>query len=76
MTSSHATAPVPATAAAGIRLLSEDPPPVHRRWWALGAICLSVLVLGFDGTILNVALPDMAVQLHAGTSQLQWIVDA
>jgi EmrB/QacA subfamily drug resistance transporter len=52
------------------------PAAVARRWWALGAICLSVLVLGFDGTILNVALPDMAVQLHAGTSQLQWIVDA
>jgi len=56
---------------------TADPPAaVARRWWALGAICLSVLVLGFDGTILNVALPDMAVQLHAGTSQLQWIVDA
>jgi len=55
---------------------AADPPTVPRRWWALGAICLSVLVLGFDGTILNVALPDMAVQLHAGTSQLQWIVDA
>lgn len=50
--------------------------PVPRRWWALGAICLSVLVLGFDGTILNVALPDLAVQLHANTGQLQWIVDA
>ncbi|MEZ0091178.1 MFS transporter [Streptacidiphilus sp. EB129] len=50
--------------------------PVPRRWWALGAVCLSVLVLGFDSTVLNVALPDMAVQLHAGTGQLQWIVDA
>lgn len=55
---------------------TADPPPATRRWWALAAICLSVLVLGFDGTVLNVALPDMAVQLHAGTSQLQWIVDA
>ncbi|WP_042412488.1 MFS transporter [Streptacidiphilus anmyonensis] len=51
-------------------------PPDRRRWWALAAVCLSVLVLGFDGTILNVALPDMAVQLHATTGQLQWIVDA
>ncbi|GAA1936602.1 MFS transporter [Kitasatospora viridis] len=48
----------------------------NRRWWALAAICLSVLVLGFDGTILNVALPEMAVQLHASTGQLQWIADA
>ncbi|QMU75126.1 MFS transporter [Streptacidiphilus sp. PB12-B1b] len=74
-----------ATAAAGTAAVAPVPPPtpptagppaVPRRWWALGAICLSVLVLGFDGTILNVALPDMAVQLHAGTNQLQWIVDA
>ena len=50
--------------------------PVPRRWWALVALVLSVLVLGFDGTILNVALPDLAVQLHADTGQLQWIVDA
>jgi len=72
------TAPAPASAgavAAGASA-ADAPAPVARRWWALAAICLSVLVLGFDGTILNVALPDMAVQLHAGTSQLQWIVDA
>ncbi|MHA6762636.1 MFS transporter [Streptacidiphilus sp. PAMC 29251] len=55
---------------------AEPAAPVPRRWWALGAVCLSVLVLGFDGTILNVALPDLAVQLHADTGQLQWIVDA
>ncbi|MEY9936128.1 MFS transporter [Streptacidiphilus sp. MAP5-3] len=54
----------------------DSPPVDRRRWWALAAICLSVLVLGFDGTILNVALPDLAVQLHATTDQLQWIVDA
>ncbi|MEY9875786.1 EmrB/QacA subfamily drug resistance transporter [Streptacidiphilus sp. MAP12-33] len=55
---------------------SDSAPPDRKRWWALAAVCLSVLVLGFDGTILNVALPDMAVQLHATTGQLQWIVDA
>jgi EmrB/QacA subfamily drug resistance transporter len=55
---------------------SEPPTTVPRRWWALAAVCLSVLVLGFDSTILNVALPDLAVQLHANTGQLQWIVDA
>jgi EmrB/QacA subfamily drug resistance transporter len=62
------TSPLPTT--------SDAPAPVPRRWWALAAVCLSVLVLGFDSTILNVALPTMAVQLHAGTGQLQWIVDA
>ncbi|QPP10598.1 MFS transporter [Streptomyces bathyalis] len=35
-----------------------------------------MLVLGFDLTILNVALPAMGRQLGAGTGQMQWIVDA
>ena len=47
-----------------------------RRWWALGALVASMLVLGFDMTILNVALPEMAEQLGASTGQLQWIVDS
>ncbi|MFC8200786.1 DHA2 family efflux MFS transporter permease subunit [Streptomyces sp. NPDC057298] len=60
---------VTVTAQAGARL---DP----RRWWALGALVASMLVLGFDMTILNVALPTMADQLDAGTGELQWIVDS
>src|SRR5215468_3932859 len=47
-----------------------------RRWWALGALMICVLTLGLDGTILNVALPTLAADLGAGTSGLQWIVDA
>src|SRR2546423_2662611 len=48
----------------------------NRRWWALGALVLSILAIGFDGTILNVALPTLATALHAGTGALQWMVDA
>jgi EmrB/QacA subfamily drug resistance transporter len=47
-----------------------------RRWWALGALALSVLTIGFDTTILNVALPTLGSAVHATNSQLQWIVDA
>jgi DHA2 family multidrug resistance protein-like MFS transporter len=47
-----------------------------RRWWALGALALSVLVVGLDLTVLNLALPTLATALHASTAQLQWIVDA
>jgi EmrB/QacA subfamily drug resistance transporter len=47
-----------------------------RRWWALGALVVSVLVIGFDTTILNVALPTLGGAVHASNSQLQWIVDA
>jgi MFS transporter, DHA2 family, multidrug resistance protein len=47
-----------------------------RRWWALVAIAASVLVVGLDLTVLNLALPTMAVSLHASTGDLQWISDA
>ncbi|WP_328583358.1 DHA2 family efflux MFS transporter permease subunit [Streptomyces sp. NBC_00370] len=46
-----------------------------RRWWALGALVASMLVLGFDTTILNVALPSMAAQLGATTGEQQWMAD-
>ena len=46
-----------------------------RRWWTLGVLCLTLLVIGLDNTILNVALPTLVHDLHATQSQLQWIVD-
>ena len=46
--------------------------PDARRWWALGAVSLSVLAVGLDGTVLSVALPTLAVKLHASESDLQW----
>lgn len=47
-----------------------------RRWWALVALSVAVLVVGVDLTVLNVALPTLAGSLHASTSQLQWFVDS
>lgn len=43
-----------------------------RRWWALVAIAASVLVVGLDLTILNLALPVLSTQLQASTTDLQW----
>ncbi len=43
-----------------------------RRWWALIAISASVLVVGLDLTVLNLALPVLSTQLHASTTDLQW----
>src|SRR6201993_777260 len=43
------------------------------RWWALGALALSMLTIGLDTTVLTVALPTLALDLHASTAQLQWI---
>jgi EmrB/QacA subfamily drug resistance transporter len=53
-----------------------DTVSARRRWWALPALTLGVLVIGLDVTILNVAIPTLAVDLGASTSELQWIVDA
>jgi len=50
--------------------------PENRRWWALGALALSVLVVGLDLTVLNLALPTLAGDLHASTGELQWFIDA
>jgi EmrB/QacA subfamily drug resistance transporter len=48
----------------------------EKRWWTLGVLCFSLLVIGLDNTILNVALPTLVKDLHASASQLQWMVDA
>jgi DHA2 family multidrug resistance protein-like MFS transporter len=50
--------------------------PGNRRWWALVALALSVLVVSLDLTVLNLALPTLAASLHASASDLQWFVDA
>jgi EmrB/QacA subfamily drug resistance transporter len=47
-----------------------------RRWWALGAMAVSLIVVGLDLTVLNVALPTLATDLGASTSQLQWFANA
>lgn len=39
-------------------------------------LCVSILVVNLDNTILNVALPTLVRRLHATSSDLQWIVDA
>ncbi|MGW0885257.1 MFS transporter [Streptomyces sp. NPDC002671] len=49
---------------------------VKNRWLALIGLTISVLVIGFDTTILNVALPTLAADTGASAGQLQWIVDS
>src|ERR1019366_2360664 len=56
--------------------LSTPSQPDSRRWWILAVLCLSVLLVVVDNTIVNVALPTISRQLSASTQDLQWIVDA
>jgi EmrB/QacA subfamily drug resistance transporter len=56
--------------------LTEDRRADPRRWLVLGVMCLSLLLIVMDNTIVNVALPTLQRELDASTSQLQWVVDA
>ncbi len=46
-----------------------------RRWWPLVAVCAGAFMLLVDVTIVNVALPDMARELHTTFPDLQWVID-
>src|ERR1035437_6150919 len=56
----------------------DAPLPAGRRnrWAPLTVLCVAVLMVNLDNTILNVALPTLVEKLQATTDQLQWIVDA
>ncbi len=56
--------------------IPEGAGPNPRRWQILAVLCVSLFVIVMDNTIVNVALPTLARELDAGTSSLQWIVDA
>ncbi len=48
----------------------------ERRWWTLGVLCISLVMIVMANASLNVALPTLAEDLRTGASGLQWIVDA
>src|SRR5438105_565418 len=48
----------------------------RNRWAVLAVVCASVYLINLDMTIVNAALPTLVRELHAGTRDLQWIVDA
>src|SRR3954451_20154317 len=64
------------------RAALRDPEHVYRRrWLTLLVLCISLVVITVDNTILNVAIPTLAKPpseggLGASASELQWIVDA
>jgi DHA2 family methylenomycin A resistance protein-like MFS transporter len=53
-----------------VRSRSQGPTP-----WALVAICAAYFMVILDVTVVNVALPAMSHDLHATTTELEWIVD-
>jgi EmrB/QacA subfamily drug resistance transporter len=47
-----------------------------RRWPILGVLSLSLVIIGLDNFVLNVALPTLQEAFNASASELQWMVDA
>ena len=59
------------------RVQQGDQELTHRRRLLILAICsMSLLIVGLDTTIVNVALPAIHRSLHASLSGLQWTIDA
>jgi EmrB/QacA subfamily drug resistance transporter len=56
--------------------MTIDPVQYARRWKTLGVLSLSLVIIGLDNTILNVALPTLQDHFHASASRLQWMVDS
>jgi len=47
-----------------------------RRWKTLAVLSLSLVIIGLDNTILNVALPTLQDEFDASPAKLQWMVDS
>ncbi|NED00948.1 MFS transporter [Streptomyces sp. SID6648] len=62
------------TTTAGVRLrkAADD----ANRWVVLVVLCLSLLVVALDATVLHVAVPSLTEDLRPSGTALLWIVDA
>ncbi|MFI8290266.1 MFS transporter [Streptomyces sp. ms191] len=47
-----------------------------QRWLILGVICLAQLTVLLDNTVLSVAIPSLTSELHASTTDIQWMINA
>src|SRR5215216_1805299 len=56
--------------------LAPDPRAHAMRWKTLGVLSLSLIIIGLDNTILNVALPTLQEEFDTSASGLQWMVDS
>ena len=47
-----------------------------RRWGVLAILCLGVFMILLDGTIVNIAIPDVLTSFQTGFSQVEWVMNA
>jgi DHA2 family multidrug resistance protein-like MFS transporter len=56
--------------------LYEQPEIYNRRWFLLGIMCLSLVMVVMAVSGLNVAIPSIQQSLGATATDLQWIIDS
>jgi EmrB/QacA subfamily drug resistance transporter len=56
--------------------MTNEDPGRRKRWWALYVLCLGVLMIVLDTTIVNVALPSIRTDLKFTETALVWVVNA
>ncbi len=58
--------------------VAGEPEPAGRdaRWVALYVLCVGMLMIVLDVTVVNVALPSIQNDLHFTTSSLAWVINA
>jgi EmrB/QacA subfamily drug resistance transporter len=61
---------------ATVRTPSNAAAPREQRWIALYVLCVGMLMIVLDVTIVNVALPSIQDDLHFSTASLAWVVNA
>ncbi len=59
-----------------LQFADRHAPPPRRPGLGLAVLCLGVIMIVADNTIVNVALPTLVRELGASTRDLQWIVDS
>src|SRR5271165_3226838 len=67
---------IPDSGSITVRMPRTDDAADRRRWIALVVVCLAMFMNALDGSIVNVALPDIQKSLHFSQSGLTWVVDA
>jgi hypothetical protein len=45
-----------------------------RRWWVLAIVVAAQFMFGVDAFIVNVAIPTIAVELHATPAQIESVI--
>jgi len=59
-----------------VRQISEAQHTIQYRWWALIALAIAQFLVVLDASIVNIALPSVAADLHLDTSTLSWVITA